>query len=103
MWKPTNRDEMNKERKKVAEKARSLEEMMAEARDLVQEIRRDLAVLEVLEILVDMPEEIIRRDRLIMGRGHKHRMDGVDDRPTSLMEKEKRPKTSGQTGCDMPT
>ena len=63
---------MNKERKKVAEKACSLEEMMAEARDLAQEIRQDLAVLEVLEILVDMPEEITHRDRLIMGRACKH-------------------------------
>ena len=94
MWKPTNREEMTKEREKVAEKARSLEEMMAEAKDLAQEIRRDLEVLEVLEILVDMPEEILRRDQLTIGRARKHRMDGVDDRLTSSMETGRKPKTS---------
>ena len=85
---------MNKKRKEVAEKARSLEEMMAEAKDLAQEIRQDLAVLEVLEILVDMPEEITHRDQLTIGRARKHRMDGVDNRPTSSMETGRKPKTS---------
>ena len=85
---------MSKERKKVAKKAHSLEEMMAEAKDLAQEIHRDLVVLKVLEILVDMPEEITHRDRLITGRARKHRMDGVDDRPTSSMETGRKPKTS---------
>ena len=85
---------MNKERKKVAEKACFLEEMMAEAKDLAQEICQDLVVLEVLEILVDLPEEITHRDQLTIGRACKHRMDGVDNCPTSLMEIEKRPKTS---------
>ena len=78
----------------MAEKARSLEEMMAEAKDLAQEIRQDLEVLEVLEILVGMPEEILRRDQLIIGRARKHRMDGVDDCPTSSMEIGRNPKTS---------
>ena len=85
---------MNKERKKVAKKVRSLEEMMAEAKDLVEEIHQDLVVLEVLEILVGMLEEITRRDQLTMGRARKHRMDGVDDRPTSSMEIGRKPKTS---------
>ena len=85
---------MNKERKKVAEKARSLEEMMAEAKDLAQEIHWDLVVLEVLEILVGMPEEITCRDQLTMVRARKHRMDGVDDRPTSSMETGRKPKIS---------
>ena len=67
---------------------------MVEAKDLAQEIRQDLVVLVVLEILVDMPEEITRRDRLTMGQARKHRMDGVDDRPTSSMEIGRKPKTS---------
>ena len=85
---------MTKERRKVAEKVHSLEGMMAKVKDLAQEIRWDLVVLEVLEILVDMPEEITHRDRLITGRARKHRMDGVDDRPTSSMGTGRKPKTS---------